>query len=57
LRKAGGGQTFWPNVVFAAGIILVTGIVVDGIFQVVLIVASHNLELAIVKTANFVGRQ
>jgi hypothetical protein len=41
--------------VFAAGIILVTGIAVDGIFQVVLIVASHNHELAIAKTANFVG--
>jgi hypothetical protein len=55
LRKAGGEQTFWPNVVFAAGIILVTGIILAGTFQVVLILAAHNHELAIVKVANFVG--
>ena len=55
LRRVGGDQTFWPNVVFAAGIILVTGIVVDGIFQVVVILASHNHEFAIAKTANFVS--
>jgi hypothetical protein len=55
LRTAGGDQTFWPNVVFAAGIILVAGVVVAGTFQVVLILAAHNHELAIVKLANFVG--
>jgi hypothetical protein len=55
LRNASGGQTFWPNVVFAAGIILVGGIVAAGTFQVVLILAAHNHELAIIKVANFVS--
>jgi len=55
LRKTGGEQTFWPNVVLAAGIILVVGIVVLGIFQVVLILAAHNHEFAITKLVNFVG--
>ena len=55
LRKTGGEQTFWPNVVFAAGILLVAGIVAAGIFQVVLILAAHNHEFAIAKMANFVG--
>ena len=55
LRNAGGGQTFWPNVVFAAGILLVTGIVIAGVFEVVLITAAHNHEFAIVKEMNFVG--
>jgi len=55
LRNAGGGQTFWPNVVFAAGILLVTGIVVAGVFEVVLISAAHNHEFAIVKEMNFVS--
>jgi hypothetical protein len=55
LRNSGGGQTFWPNVVFAAGIILVVGIVVLGIFQVVLILAAHNHEFAVTKLVNFVG--
>lgn len=55
LRKVGGDQSFWPNVVFAAGIILVTGLAVSGIFQVAVILASHNHELAIAKTANFVS--
>ena len=53
LRNAGGGQTFWPNVVFAAGILLVAGIVIAGVFQVVLILAAHNHEFAIVKVMNF----
>ena len=55
LRSAGGGQAFWPNVVFAAGILLVTGIVIAGVFEVVLISAAHNHEFAIVKEMNFVG--
>jgi hypothetical protein len=55
LRKSSGEQTFWPNVVFAAGIILVVGIVVLGIFQVVVILASHNHEFAITKFVNFVN--
>jgi hypothetical protein len=55
LRNAGGGQTFWPNVVFAAGILLVAGIVIAGVFEVVLITAAHNHEFGIVKTMNFVS--
>jgi hypothetical protein len=55
LRNAGGGQTFWPNVVYAAGILLVAGIVIAGVFEVVLITAAHNHEFAIVKTMNFVS--
>ncbi len=53
LRHASGGQTFWPNVVFAAGILLVAGIVIAGVFEVVLITAAHNHEFAIVKVMNF----
>lgn len=55
LRNTSGGQTFWPNVAFAAGIILVAGMAVAGIFQVVVILAAHNQELAIAKVANFVN--
>ncbi len=55
LRKAGGEQTFWPNVAFAAGILLVAGVVLAGTFKVVLILASHNHEYAIAKLANFVS--
>jgi hypothetical protein len=54
LRTAGGGQ-LWPNLAFASGIILVTGIVVLGCFQTTLILASHNHEYAVVKFANFFG--
>jgi len=53
LRDSSGGQNFWPNVVFAGGILLVGGVVVSGVFQVVLIVAAHNHEVAIAKTVNF----
>ena len=37
LRKAGGAQTFWPNVAYAAGIVLVSAIVLAGTFQVILV--------------------
>ena len=52
LRRAVAGD-LWPNVSFAAGIILVAGIVVLGTFQVTLILAAHNHEFAIVKVFNF----
>jgi hypothetical protein len=55
LRQAQGGQTFWPNLVFAAGIVLVAGLVSVGAIQVVLIVAAHNHELAIARTVNFIS--
>jgi hypothetical protein len=53
--RAAGGQQLWPNVAFASGILLTTGVVVAGSFQTVLILASHNHEYGIVKIANFVG--
>ena len=55
LRDASSGETFWPNVAFAAGIILVAGMVAAGTFQVVLILAALNHQLGIVKTVNFVS--
>jgi hypothetical protein len=55
LRNAGDGQSFWPNAAFAGGILLIAGVVAAGTFQVVLILASHNHEFAIVKVANFIG--
>jgi hypothetical protein len=55
LRKAGGEQTFWPNVVFAAGLLLVAAVILAGTFQMVIILASHNHEFAIVKQANFIS--
>ncbi len=54
LRQAGAGE-LWPNVSFAAGILLVAGVVVLGTFQVTLILAAHNHEYAIVKVFNFFG--
>lgn len=52
--QAAGGQQLWPTMAFASGIILITGIVVSGGFQTVLITASHNHEYSIVKISNFV---
>ena len=51
--RDGGRQRALPNVVFAAGILLVGGIVAAGTDQVVLILAAHNHEYGIVKLANF----
>jgi hypothetical protein len=48
-----GDQRLWPNVTFASMILLVTGIVVAGAFHIVLILAAHNHEYAIVKVVNF----
>ncbi len=55
LRDASGGQSFWSNVVYAGGLLLVVGMVILGAFQVVLIVAAHNHEYGIAKLVNFVG--
>ena len=55
LRSASGEQSFWSNVVYAGGLLLVVGMVILGSFQVVLILAAHNHEYAIVKIMNFVG--
>ena len=54
LRDAG-GERLWPNVVFASGIIFITGIVVAGSTEITLILASHNNEFGIVKVMNFLG--
>jgi len=34
---------------------LLAGVIVDGMLQIVMILALHNGEYAIVKTMNFVG--
>ncbi|HUE07161.1 MAG TPA: hypothetical protein VMP41_07020 [Acidimicrobiales bacterium] len=48
-----GGQRLWPNIAFASGILLVAGIVVEGSFQVTLLLASHNHEFAVAHLINF----
>jgi hypothetical protein len=55
LREAG-GQSLLPNSVFAAGIILVAGVVADGANQVVLILAAHNYQYTIARFSNFIGQ-
>jgi hypothetical protein len=52
LRQVGTGE-LWSNMSFAAGIILVSGIVVLGAVEITLILAAHNHQYAIVKTFNF----
>jgi hypothetical protein len=54
LRRAGSGE-LWPNVTFAAGIILISGFITLGAFQVTLILAAHNHEYSMVKFLNFFG--
>jgi hypothetical protein len=54
LRETG-GQKLWPNVSFAAGIILIAGFVAAGAEQVELILAAHNHEYAVVHVINFVS--
>lgn len=48
-----GGQRLWPNIVFASGIVLVSGIVVAGSFQITIFLASHNHDYAIAHLINF----
>ena len=43
-------------VVFAAAIMLLAGIIVDGTLLIVMILAVHNGEYVIVKTMNFAGQ-
>ncbi len=52
LRQVGTGE-LWSNMTFAAGIILVAGMVVLGAVEITLILAAHNHQYAIVKTFNF----
>ncbi len=56
LRQSGeSGESLLPNVVFFASIFLLAGLMVAGVDQVVLILAAHNHQFGIVKTANFVS--
>jgi len=48
-----GGQRLWPNIVFASGILFVGGIIVEGSFQVTLLLASHNHEYTVAHFVNF----
>jgi hypothetical protein len=47
------GQKVLPNSMFAAALILVIGFLTSGIFQVIMITASHNREFAVAHFANF----
>src|SRR5580704_11749989 len=49
------GESLLPNVVFAASILFLAGLMVAGVNQVVLVLAAHNHQLAIAHTANFVS--
>ena len=48
-----GGQRLWPNIAFASGILLVAGVVVEGSFQVTLLLASHTHEYTVAHFVNF----
>ena len=48
-----GGQRLWPNMAFASAILLVTGIVVAGSFEMTLIIASHTRDYAVAHFVNF----
>jgi hypothetical protein len=48
-----GEQRLWPNITFAAGILFVGGIIISGSFQVTVIAASHNHQLAVAHFVNF----
>ena len=50
------GESLLPNVVFAASILLLAGLMVAGVDQVVLILAAHNHQFAIAQTANFISQ-
>jgi len=53
LRRS--GENLLPNVVFFASIIFLAGLMITGVDQVVLILAAHNHQFAIVQLTNFVG--
>jgi hypothetical protein len=50
------GEILLPNVVFAASILFLSGLVVAGVDQVVLVLAAHNHQFAIAHMANFVSQ-
>ena len=53
LIRAGGEQRLWPNIVFAAMILLVGGTIVSGSFEITLFLASHNHQYAVAHFINF----
>jgi hypothetical protein len=48
-----GGQRLFPNLAYASGILLAAGVIVDGSFQITLILASHNHDYAVAHFVNF----
>ncbi|HEX4175872.1 MAG TPA: hypothetical protein VHY81_08135 [Acidimicrobiales bacterium] len=48
-----GGQRLLPNIVFAAGIMLVAGMIVAGALHMIVIVSAHNHEYAVTHFINF----
>jgi hypothetical protein len=56
LRADGDGRSLLPNVAFAASIFFLVGFVMQGLLQVVLILAAHNHQYAIVHTINFTSQ-
>jgi hypothetical protein len=48
-----GSENLLPNLAFAASIIFIVGFAVLGTIQVILIMAAHNHQFAIVQTMNF----
>jgi hypothetical protein len=48
-----GGQRLWPNAAFASGILLLAGLIVDGSFEVTVILAAHNHDYAVAHLINF----
>jgi hypothetical protein len=49
-----GGQRMLPNIVFAAGIMLVAGMIVAGTLHMIVIVSAHNHDYAVTHLVNFV---
>jgi hypothetical protein len=49
-----GDQRLLPNIVFAAGILLVAGMIVAGAFHMIVIVSAHNHDYAVTHFINFV---
>jgi hypothetical protein len=48
-----GGQRLLPNIVFAAGIMLVAGMIVAGALHMIVIVSAHNHDYAVTHFINF----
>jgi hypothetical protein len=53
LIESGGGQRLFPNIMFASGILFVSGIVISGSFTITLLLAAHNHDVAVAHFINF----